>query len=203
MWLRLQKAKERQPERLSLKAAAISRTKPKANRTLTATAWRMLEAATGLTAEIAAVAAVVPAAAVVIVDAAVAVEGPVAVGGIVDAAGRAGEDTKLSLRGCRRCFAMKGPRRVVAWSGKRFPLAAEAGTICDALRHGLCRAFPGRNQNQRQSQNQSQRRRTAVSVPHGQSPRSRIRSAGADPNERTISLVFKDKGKAKPGLEIS
>ena len=90
MWLRLQKAKERQPERLSLKAAAISRTKPKANRTLTATAWRMLEAAPGLTAEIAAVAAVVPAAAaVVIVVAAGAVEGPVVVGGIVDAAGLA------------------------------------------------------------------------------------------------------------------
>jgi hypothetical protein len=69
----------------------------------------MLEAATGLTAEIAAVAAVVPAAAVVIVDAAVAVEGPVVVGGIVDAVGLAGEDTKLSQRESRGCFAMKGP----------------------------------------------------------------------------------------------
>ena len=109
MWLRLQKANECQPERLSLKAAAISRTKPKANRTLTATAWRMLGAATGLTAEIAAVAAVVPAA-VVIVVAAVAVEGPVVVGGIVDAVGLAGEDTKRSLRGFTRMFAVKGPR---------------------------------------------------------------------------------------------
>jgi|HubBroStandDraft_4_1064222.scaffolds.fasta_scaffold100242_1 hypothetical protein len=131
MWLRLQKAKERQPERLSLKAAAISRTKPKANRTLTATAWRMLEAATGLTAEIAAVAAVVPVAAVVIVVAAVAVEGPVVVGEIVDGVGLAGEDTKLSLRESRGCFAIQGPR-VVASSGKRLPSSAEAGTICDA-----------------------------------------------------------------------
>ena len=110
MWLRLQKAKERYPARLSLKAAAISRTKPKANRTLTATAWRMLGAATGLTAEIAAGVAVVPAAAVEIVDAAVAVEGPVVVGGIVDAVGLAGEDTKRSLRGFTRMFAVKGPR---------------------------------------------------------------------------------------------
>jgi hypothetical protein len=200
MWLRLQKAKERRPERLSLKVAAISRTKPKANQTLTATAWRMLEAATGLTAEIAAVAAVVPAAAVVIVVAAVGVEGPVVVGGIVDAVGLAGEDTKLSLQGSRGCFAIRGPR-VVDSSGKRLSSSTEAGTVCDALRHGLSRAFRGRNQNQRQ--NQSQRRRTAVSVPHGQSPRSRIRSARSDPTERTLSLAFTDKGKAKPGLEIS
>jgi hypothetical protein len=110
MCLPLQKAEECQPERLSLKAAAISRTKPKANRTLTATAWRMLGAATGRTAEIEEGAAVVPAAVVTVV-AAVAVEGPVVVGGIVDAVGLAGEDTKLWPRGFSGKVSLSGRSR--------------------------------------------------------------------------------------------
>jgi len=83
-----------------LKAAAISRMRLKANQTLTVTArcrWEpvIVLRAIDRTAETVADAVDAPAAAAAIVAAAGAAEGLVAAEGIADAAGRAGEGTKL------------------------------------------------------------------------------------------------------------